>query len=136
MDLAKEELFSYYHSKITHQAIKDYGLEKLSKATNMDIIHGIIGGSNMMYKPVDLNQSYYTYHYMKINLLETAQKTHCEIVFMEDHTGKDIEGLLMVVIKPHSYNGRKHVVLWGCVHLSLNTVPRVGVARAFDICSK
>ena len=73
---------------------------------------------------------------MKNNLLETAQKTQHEIVFMEDHTGKDIEGLLMVVIKPRSYNGRQHVVLWGCVHLTLKTVPQVGMARAFDMCSK
>ena len=136
MDLSKEELFSCYHSKISHQSIKDYGLEKLTKATNMDIIRGIIGGPNMLYKPVDLNQSYYIYHYMKNNLLETAKKTHREIVFMEDHTGEDIEGLLMVVVKPRSYNGRQHVVPWGCVRLSLNTVPQVGVARAFDLCSK
>ena len=49
MDLAKEDLFSHYHGKITHQAIKDYGLEKLSKATNMNLIRGIIGWPNMLY---------------------------------------------------------------------------------------
>ena len=74
MDLGKEELFAHFHSKITHQAIKDYGLEKLSKATNMDIICGVIGGPNMLYKLVDLNQSYYIYHYMKNNLFEAAQR--------------------------------------------------------------
>ena len=136
MDLPKEELFSYYHGKITHQAIKDYGLEKLSKATNMDIIHGMIGGPDMLYKSIDLNQSYYIYHHMKNNLLETAKKTQREIVFMEDHTVEDIESLLMVVTKPHSYNGKQHVVLWGCVGLTLKTVPQVGVAGAFDMCSK
>ena len=52
----------------------DYGLEKVSKATSIDLIKGIIGGPNMKYKCIELEQSFFVYHVMRDNLIKVCEK--------------------------------------------------------------
>ena len=47
---SKEETFAEFHSKVTFEDIYDYALSKVSKPTSIDVIRGIIGGPNMVYK--------------------------------------------------------------------------------------
>ena len=58
MDLSKEEMFAEFHGKIHFKDIYDYALSKVVKPTSIDMIHGIIGGPNTIYKCVPVDPSY------------------------------------------------------------------------------
>ena len=88
------------------------------------MIRGIIGSPNMVYKCLHMAQSYYTCYFCKNNLLEVAEKTKWPILFMEDCSTDEMDGLMVVTLKPRMYNSREHLVLWGCLWMSLNTHPK------------
>ena len=48
---------------------------------------------------------------MKNNLLSVAESTQCEILFTEDWITNNLDGLLVVTIKPPTPNNRRHIVL-------------------------
>ena len=48
-----------FSSKITFVDCMEYGLEKVSKATSIELIRGIIAHPNMKYKCIEINQSKY-----------------------------------------------------------------------------
>ena len=73
MSLSKEKL-EFYTNKIPFERCLDYGLEKVSKAASIDLIKGIIGGPNMKYKCIELEQSFFVYHVMRDNLIEVCEK--------------------------------------------------------------
>ena len=79
-------MFTEFHSKIHFKDIYDYALSKVAKPTSIDMIRGIIGGPNTIYKCVPINQSYYVYYYCKNNFLGVAENTKRPILFMEDHS--------------------------------------------------
>ena len=133
MDLSKEEMFAEFHGKITFKNIYDYALSKVSKPTSIDVIRGIIGGPNTVYNCIPVDQSYYTYYFCKNNLLEVAEKTKRPILFMEDRSTDSMDGMMVVTLKPRTYNNREHLVLWGCLRMSVNTHPKVAISCAFDI---
>ena len=114
----------------------DYGLEKVSKATSIELIRGIIAGPNMPYKCIEVNQGKYVYTIMQDNLIEVCQKTKRKILFMEAHNGDKFDGLLTMILKPKFQKSREHLVLWGCIHFTMETVPVVGFAHAFDITGR
>ena len=122
-----------FSSKITFADCMEYGLEKVSKATSIELIRGIIAGPNMKYKCIEVNQSKYVYNVMQDNLIEVCQKTKQKILLMEAHNGDKFDGLLTVTLKLKS---REHLVLWGCIHFTMETVPVVGFAHAFDITGR
>ena len=134
MDLSKEELFLKFHNKIDF-CVKDYALNKVTKPTSTDLVRRIVAGPNNDYKAVEEDQSYYIYHYMKNNLLSVAESTQHEILFMENWITDSLDGILIITIKKPSPNNRQHIVLWGCVRLGLDTYPKVGVLRCFDLIS-
>ena len=133
MDLSKEEMFAEFQGKIHFKDIYDYVLSKVAKPTSIDMIRGIIGHPNMVYKCLPVDQSYYTYYFCKNNLLEVTEKTKRPILFMEDHSTDEMDGLMVVTLKPRMYNSREHLVLWGCLRMSLNTHPKVRISCAFYI---
>ena len=99
MSLSKEKL-EFYTNKIPFERCLDYGLEKVSKATSIDLIKGIIGGPNMKYKCIELEQSFFVYHVMRDNLIEVCEKTNRKILFMEAHNFSNFDGLLTITLKP------------------------------------
>ena len=114
----------------------DYGLEKVSKATSIELIRGIIAGPNMLYKCIEINQSKYVYNVMQDNLIDVCQKTRRKILFMESRHGDKFDGLLTVTLKLKSQKSREHFVLWGCICFTMETVPVVGFAHAHDITGR
>ena len=52
---------------------------------------------------------------------------------MEDWSTDEMDGLMVVTLKPRMYNNREHLVLWGCLRMSLNTHPKVTISCTFDI---
>ena len=106
MDLSKEELFMKFHNNTDFSVIKDYVLNKVTKPTSIDLVRDIVAGPNNDYKAVEEDQSYYIYHYMKNNLLSMAESTQHEIIFMEDWIMDNLDGLLVVTIKPATPNNR------------------------------
>ena len=133
MDLSKEELFLKFHNKIDFSVIKDYALNKVTNPTSIHLVRGIVAGPNNDYKAVEEDQSYYIYHYMKNNLLSMAESTQREILLVEHWITSNLDGMLVITIKPPTPNNRQHIVLWGCVRLGLKTYPKVGVSRCFDL---
>ena len=133
MDLSKGELFSRFHNKIDFSDIKDYALNKVTKPTSIDLVRGIVAGPNNDYKAVEENQSYYIYHYIKNTMLSMAESTQREILYIEDWITDSLDGMLIINIKKATPNNRQHILLWGCVRLGLDTYPKVGVLRCFDL---
>ena len=54
MDLSKEKMFIEFHSKIHFKDIYEYALSKVVKPTSIDMIRGIIGGPNTIYKCIQV----------------------------------------------------------------------------------
>ena len=104
MALSKQEM-DLYSEKINFSDILDYGLEKVSKPTSIDIIKGIIGGPNMKYKCIEIKQSHYVYHVMQMNLIHVCKNTKHKILFMES--------IITVTLKPKTRKSREHLILWG-----------------------
>ena len=125
-----------FSSKITFANCMEYGLEKVSKATSTELIRGIIAGPNMKYKCIEANQSKYVCTVMQDNLIDVCQKTKHKIFFMEAHNGDKFDGLLTVTLKPKSQKSTEHLVLWGCICFTMETVPVVGFAHGFDITGR
>ena len=133
IDLSKEEIFTEFHGKIHFKDIYEYALSKVVKPTSIDVIRGIIGGPNTIYKCLPVDQSYYVYYFCKNNLLDVVENTKWPILLMEDWSTDEMDGLMVVTFKPRMYNNREHLVLWGCLRMSLNTHPKVAISCAFDI---
>ena len=55
---------------------------------------------------------------------------------MEGCSQDKFDGLLTVTLELKTQKSRQHIVLWGCICMTLDTVPVVGFAHAFDITSK
>ena len=70
-----KECFEYFESKISFAACMDYWLEKVSRATSIELVRGIIAGPNMKYKCIDVEQSSYIFQVMRSNLVEICKKT-------------------------------------------------------------
>ena len=103
------------------------------KPASIDMIRGIIGDPNTIYKCHSVDQSYYVYYFCKNHLLDVAENKKQPILFMEDRSTDELDGLMVATFKPRMYNNRDHLVLWGCIQVSLNTHPKVAISRAFDI---
>ena len=112
MDLSNDEMFKEFHGKTTFQDTCNYALSKVTKPTRIDVVREIIGGPKTMYKCVNIDQSYYIFHYCKNNLLDIAEKTKCAILFMEDCSTDEMDGFLIVTLKPRMYNNIEHLVLY------------------------
>ena len=93
-------MFEEFHSKIHFKDIYDYALSKVTKPTSIDVMRGIIGSPNTIDKCMDMDQSYYVFHYCKNNLLKVAENTKRPILSMEDRSTQDMDGLLVVTLKP------------------------------------
>ena len=55
---------------------------------------------------------------------------------MEARNGDKFDGLLTVTLKLKSQKSREHLVLWGCICFTMETVPVVGFACAFEITGR
>ena len=115
MDLSKEEMVTEFYGKIHFKDIYEYALSKVVKPTSIDVIRGIIGGPNTVHKCLPVDQSYYVYYFCKNNLLDVAENTKQPILLMEDRSTDEMDGLMVVTLKPRMYNNREHLVLWGCL---------------------
>ena len=99
MDLSKEKMFIEFHSKIHFKDIYEYALSKVVKPTSIDVITGIIGGPNTIYKCIQVDQSYYVYYFCKNILLDVAENTKWPILLMEDWSTDEMDGLMVVTLK-------------------------------------
>ena len=135
MALSKVQL-EEFSKTITFESCMEYGLEKVKKPTSIDLVRGIIAGPNMKYKCIELDQSYYVFHVMQQNLISVCENTSRPLLFMEGHSQDKFDGLLTVTLKPKTQKSRQHIVLWGCICMTLDTVPVIGFACAFDITGK
>ena len=72
MDLSKEEMFTEFRGKIHFKDIYEHALSEVVKPTSIDMIRGITGGPNTIYKCLPVDQSYYVYYFCKNNLLDVA----------------------------------------------------------------
>ena len=130
MAFSKHEM-DLYSEKINFSDILDYGFEKVSEATLVDI-KGIIGGPNMKYKCIEIKQCHYVYHVMQMNLIHVCENTKCKILFMESKQSDYFDGKITMTLKLKTQKSREHLILWGCYRMTMQTIPEVGFARAFD----
>ena len=52
---------------------------------------------------------------------------------MESKHSDNFDGILTVTLKPKSQKSREHLILQGCYRMTMETIPKVGFARAFDL---
>ena len=109
---------------------------KQKSAVSIEIIKHLLGGPNMEYPCMDVEESFVSYHISRNILIETLQKTKREILFFEDHQTTNSNILVAVIKKPRLGNSREHIVLWAAIRFTMLMEPKVGFCRSFDITCK
>ena len=124
-----------FSSKISFADCMDYGLESVSWATSIELIRGIIGGPNMRYKCIEINQSKYLYTVMQDNLIDLCQRQ--EGKFSSWNQGMVIN-LMDYWLWHSSQCHRSLESIWYCGDVSILQwkLPVVGFAHAFDMTGR
>ena len=105
-------------------------------AISIEIIKHLVGGPNMDYNCMEVDESITCYKICRNLLIDTLQKTKRDILFFEDRQTTNSNVIIAVVRKPRDKNCREHVVFWAAVRFTLMLEPKVGFCRSFDLTCK
>ena len=109
---------------------------KVPNAVSIEIVKHLLGGPNMEYPCMEVEESLVCYKICRNMLIETLQKTKRDILFFEDHQTTNSNIIIAVVKKPRSSKNREHVVLWAAIPFTMMMEPKVGFSRSFDLTCK
>ena len=121
---------------IDHQKIRDVCYVSYKNAVSIEVITHLLGGENMDYYAMELEDSFQCYDYCYRHILENIQKEKHEITFFEDRKNSTSNVLIAVVIQPKTKTKREHVVFMSAVRMTVMVQPRVGFVRFFRFTGK
>ena len=116
--------------------VMDYVRYHSKTAVRVDNIKSIVGGHNMVYPCIELDQAQGVYEICKSYLLKTLQDTERPIMYFSEQ--QDINSKMTVAItnRKASRGYQSRLIFWGCLLLEINDTIPVGFAWSFDLPNK
>ena len=105
-------------------------------AISIEIIHHLLGGENMEYNVMELENSHECLAYCRQDLLENLKNDKREILFFEDRKNSTSEVMICLVKQPKTKSKREHLVLLSVLRMTIMIEPKVAVMRYFEITGK
>ena len=106
--------------------IMDFCKVSYSKAVSVEIIDHLIGGDNMEYKAIEVENSFQCYHVCRNSLLENIKNDQKEILFFDDRKGAASDVIVAVTKQPKTNKKREHIILLMAIRLTIELEPPVG----------
>ena len=138
MALSKPERISKIRDKnetLTIDSKKIIEICKVSytNAISIEIISHLLGGDNMEYNAMELEDSFQCFDFCKSDIITKIQKEKQEIKFFEDCTDTTSNILIVVVKQERTKTKREHIIFMSAVRLTVMVEPRVGYTRYFHL---
>ena len=117
--------------------VMDYVRYCSKPAVSVDNIKAIVGGPNMEYPCIELDQAQGIYEICRNYLLQTLKSTVNAIMFFSEHVEKEAKKMMVAITNRKATKGQRgHLIFWGCLLMEINDAIPVGFARSFDMPSK
>ena len=131
--LSKIEQFKMSSRKIHDEEIEINCVYCQEKAISIELIHHLMGGPNMEYKVINIEDSFECFQYCANNVLDFLKTTKAEILYLKHHTNVTSNILIVVTKQKKTNTTREHPVLMAVIRLSIMTTPTVGFCRHFEL---
>ena len=103
------------------------------KAVSVELIHHLMGGPNMEYKPINIGDSFECFNYCADHLICFLKKTKSELLFFE-HWNTSTANIIVAVIKQNkTKNTQEHPILFAVIRLTIMMTPLIGFCRYFEL---
>ena len=103
------------------------------KAVSIHLIKHFLGGENMNYEAVNLEDSFQCFEYSVRHIMELLKQTKDDILFFEHRKCKESDVFVVVTRQPKAKGIREHLVLKAVVRMTIMTHPRVGFCRYLNL---
>ena len=124
-----------HNRKIYYEEIEIFCIIRQPKATSIEIIEHLLGGPNMEYTCIEVENSVECFKHCK-KIFESEIREASKIWYHETKVDLD-EDIHVAVIKNKKQQGiRDHLILKVLVRLTIDLTPNVGFCRMIDTPSK
>ena len=137
MALSKVQRTSCIADKNEPLTIDKNVIEKLCKvsytnAISVEIISHLLGGQNMDYMCMEVEDTFQCYNYCRNDILEFIKKSNEEITFFEDCKDTTTNIIIAVIKRNRTSSQREHIIFKSAARMTIMVEPRVGFVRYFD----
>ena len=99
---------------------------------SVEIISHLLGGENMDYVCMEIEDSFQCFDYCHRDILQTIQQEKDEITFFEDRKNSTSDVLIAVTKQKRTQSRRERLIFRSAVRLTIMVEPNVGFTRHFD----
>ena len=103
------------------------------KPVSIELIHNLLGGPNMEYSCMELQNSLDCYQFCRNDLIKKLQETKYHIEFFEARITSDANVIVSVIKKPKKNGKGDQIVLMCVIRMTLFVTPKVGYCHYFDL---
>ena len=115
------------------KAVMDYVRFKSATTVSVDNIKGIVGGSNMMYHCIELDQAKGIYEICRNHLLLHLISTERPIMFFSECQEMFAKMMVAVTFRKASKGNRAHLMFLSALMIEIHERIPVGFAHRFDL---
>ena len=123
-------------SNISPEKIMEVCYISYSKACSIEIIDHLLGGPNLEFKPMELENLFDCYKYCKDHVLDFIKNDKKDIKIFEDRQSQTSNILVVITSKKRTSTNRAHIILNAVCHLTILVEPRVGICRYLNLVGK
>ena len=105
-------------------------------AISIEIIHHLLGGENMEYNIMEVDNSFECHAYCRQDLLDNLKQDKRDICYFEDRKNSTSNVLMCVVKQPKTKAKREHLVFYAVIRMTIMIEPKVAMMRYFDVTGK
>ena len=102
-----------------------------TKAVSIEIIDHLLGGENMEYVTMELEDSFQCYDYLHSLVMQNISSNKKEITFFEDRKNYSTSIIVVVTKEDRTSKSREHIVFESVVRMTIMVEPKVGFVRYF-----
>ena len=114
---------------IPEEEIRTFCWMKQEKAISIEIINHLLGGPNMDYDAINIEDSFQCFQYTAKYVMNELKENKKEILFFENRK-KTQSDVIVICTKQNKAKGvREHVELLAIIRLTINTTPVIGFFR-------
>ena len=136
----QEKISKFTWAKAAKRHLFDEEIEihcfEQKKPISVELIEHMLGGPNMEYKIINLDDSFEVFDYSADKLLKICKESQCEICFFE-HRNNTTSNIIVAIVKMRRTKEiREHLCLLVAIRMTVMVTPRVAYCRFFNLCGK
>ena len=121
-----------YTGSLEEEEIITFCKIEKQKPVSIELIRNMLGGANMEYPAMELENSFECFDFCRSDLITKLQETKFNIEYFEDRGTTDSNIIVSVVKKPKKSGKGEQITLWCIIRMTLFVTPKVGFCRYFD----